>query len=81
MRRAMPLLLSLMALVFLAGEVEAQSALKIGYIDSGAILDQDPAAQAANAQFQEALTHYRAEVQQLGEELQLPGPIGRSRSE
>ncbi len=71
MRRAMPLLLSLMALVFLAGGVEAQSALKIGYIDSQAILDQDPAAQAANAQFQEALTRYRAEVQQLGEELQV----------
>ncbi len=70
MRRIMSLLLSLMALVFLAGEVESQTALKIGYIDSGAILDQDPAAQAANAQFQEALTRYRAEVQQLGEELQ-----------
>ena len=70
MRRATPILLSLMALVFLAGGVEAQTALKIGYLDSGAILDQDPGAQAANAQFQEALTRYQAEVQQLGEEIQ-----------
>ena len=70
MRRATPLLLSLMALVFLAGGVDAQQALKIGYLDSGVILDQDPSAQAANAQFQEALTRYQAEVQQLGEELQ-----------
>jgi outer membrane protein len=57
-------------LLALASGVQAQTALKIAYIDSQAILDQDPAAQQAEAQFEEDLSRYRAEVQQLGEELQ-----------
>jgi len=53
-----------------ASGIQAQTNLKIGYIDSQAILDQDPAALQAQAQFEEDLSRYRAEVQQLGEELQ-----------
>lgn len=59
----------LMALA-LASEAQAQADLKIGYIDSQAILDQDPAARAAQQQFEASLTTYQAEVQQMGEELQ-----------
>ncbi|MFC1661612.1 OmpH family outer membrane protein, partial [Gemmatimonadota bacterium] len=66
MKASLPVLLLLVS----ATAVQAQVPLKIGYIDSQAILDQDPAAQQAQAQFEEDLTRYRAEVQQMGEELQ-----------
>jgi outer membrane protein len=54
----------------LASSVEAQASLKIGYIDSQAILDQDPSARMAQQQFEASLATYQAEVQQLGEDLQ-----------
>jgi len=53
-----------------AATAQAQITSKIGYIDSQAILNQDPAAQAAQEQFEADMTRYRAEVEQLGEELQ-----------
>ncbi len=59
----------LLALV-LASAVEAQTNLKIGYIDSQAILDQDPSARAAQQQFEASLATYQAEVQQMGKDLQ-----------
>lgn len=60
----------LMGLVLLSATAEAQTTVKIGYIDSRAILDQDPSARAAQEQFEASLATYQAEVQQLGEELQ-----------
>lgn len=58
-----------MGLVFMAS-AEAQTTVKIGYIDSQAILDQDPSAQAAQQEFEASLATYQAEVQQMGEDLQ-----------
>jgi outer membrane protein len=66
MKAIVPVLLGL----FLAASAEAQTTLKIGYIDSQAILDQDPSAQAAQQQFEASLATYQAEVQQMGEDLQ-----------
>jgi outer membrane protein len=60
----------MLLLMAFASAAHGQATLKIGYIDSQAILDQDPAAQEAQAQFEEDLSRYRAEVQQMGEELQ-----------
>ncbi len=60
----------LLLLLGAASAGHAQSAVKIGYIDSQAILNQDPGARAAQQQFEEDMTRYRAEVQQMGEELQ-----------
>lgn len=53
-----------------AGSVGAQSALKIGYINSAAIYEAAPGAQEAQKQFEQEMTTYRQEVQRLGEELQ-----------
>jgi outer membrane protein len=55
----------------LVSNLEAQANLKIGYIDSQAILDQDPSARTAQQQFESSLATYQSEVQQLGEDLQL----------
>ena len=63
----MPLILILV----MTSAVEAQVTLKMGYIDSQAILAQDPAARQAQTQFEASLATYQSEVQQLGEELQL----------
>jgi outer membrane protein len=63
-------ILPVLLILALAPSAEAQEAIKIGYIDSQAIIDQDPAAQEAQKQFEEDMTRYRAEVQQLGEEIQ-----------
>lgn len=52
------------------GSLRAQAVVKLGYIDSQAILAQDPAARQAQAQFEADMNRYRAEVQQLGEQLQ-----------
>ena len=60
----------LLGMVLFSASAEAQANLKIGYIDSRAILDQDPSARAAQEQFEASLATYQAEVQQLGEELQ-----------
>jgi outer membrane protein len=63
-------LLPLVLILLTAVGAQAQSNLKIGYIDSQAILNQDPAAREAQQQFEASLAGYQAEVQQLGEELQ-----------
>ena len=54
----------------LAPAAEAQTNVKIGYIDSQAILSQDPGARQAQTQFESDMTRYRTEVQQMGEDLQ-----------
>ena len=68
--RANKVLLAVLMVLACAASVEAQATLKIGYIDSQAILDQDPAAREAQRQFEASLATYQSEVQQLGEELQ-----------
>jgi len=68
--RANRVLVAVFLALALAGSVEAQATLKIGYIDSQAILDQDPAARQAQRQFEASLATYQSEVQQLGEDLQ-----------
>jgi outer membrane protein len=69
MHRNKVVLAVLMVLAF-AASVEAQTSVKIGYIDSQAILDQDPSARQAQQQFEASLATYQSEVQQMGEELQ-----------
>jgi len=68
--RVMKVFLPLVLALVLAPSAEAQTNVKIGYIDSQAILDQDPSAQAAQQQFEASLATYQAEVQQMGEDLQ-----------
>ena len=67
-KAVLPVLLTLV----LASTAQAQTptAVKIGYIDSQAILTQDPGARQAQQQFEASLATYQAEVQQLGEDLQ-----------
>ncbi len=60
---------SLLALA-LAAPVQAQSNIKIGYINSQQIIQEAPGAQQAQQQLQQQLSEYRSEVQQMGEELQ-----------
>jgi outer membrane protein len=56
-------------LVFaLASAAQAQVQAKIGFINSQIIIEQDSAAQAAQAQFDADLARYQAELNQLGEE-------------
>jgi outer membrane protein len=62
-------ILPLILILALASTAGAQTQSKIGYIDSKAILDQDPAAQAAQQQFESEMAGFRSEVQQMGEEL------------
>ena len=64
----------LLTIVF-ASTVQAQSAVKLGYIYSQQILNQDPVALEAQQQFEADLARYRAEVDQIGQELQ--GLIGQ----
>lgn len=53
------------------GHVHAQQAgLKIGYINSQEILDQSPAAIAAQEQFNEEMEAFRTEVQNMAQELE-----------
>lgn len=61
--------------IVLVSTVQAQSAVKLGYIDSQQILNQDPVALQAQQQFESDLANYRAEVDQIGQELQ--GLIGQ----
>jgi len=68
--RAMKVIIPVLLVLAMASKAEAQANLKIGYIDSQAILDQDPSARTAQTQFEASLTTYQAEVQQMGEELQ-----------
>ena len=66
-----------MAVVFAVGfffmpaeDVAAQGPLRLGYIDSQAILAQAPGATEAQDQFERDMARYRAELDQIGEELQ-----------
>jgi outer membrane protein len=68
--RANKVVLAVLMVLALASSVEAQTSVRIGYIDSQAILDQDPAARQAQQQFEASLATYQSEVQQMGEELQ-----------
>jgi len=61
--------LPILMVLALGSSAGAQTLVKIGYIDSQAILDQDPAAQSAQQQFESEMTTYRGEVQTMGEEL------------
>jgi outer membrane protein len=63
-------LLPILLVLVTAPAAQGQANVKIGYIDSQAILDQDPAARQAQQQFEASLATYQAEVQQMGEELQ-----------
>jgi outer membrane protein len=63
-------LMPALLLLLFASTGQAQTVVKIGYIDSQAILNQDPSARAAQQQFEQDMTRYRAEVDQMGQELQ-----------
>jgi outer membrane protein len=68
--RSMKYLLPLLSILLLASRAQAQMTVRIGYIDSQQILNQDPSAQEAQQQFEADLARYRAEVDQIGQELQ-----------
>jgi outer membrane protein len=68
--RSMKYLMPVLLVLVLAASAAAQTAVKIGYIDSQQILNQDPSAQEAQQQFEADLARYRAEVDQIGQELQ-----------
>ena len=62
--------LPILLILVMASAAQAQSTVKLGFIDSQAILNQDPAARQAQQQFEADMARYRAEVDQLGQELQ-----------
>lgn len=68
MRRISLALAGLLALTTVSA-VQGQT-MKVGYIDSQAILSEYSGAQEARQRMEESLSTYRAEVQQMGEELQ-----------
>ncbi len=68
--RSMKYLLPALTILALASSAQAQTTIRIGYIDSQQILNEDPAAQQAQAQFEADLARYRAEVDQIGQELE-----------
>ncbi len=68
MRRILFAIASFLALVA-APALQGQG-VKVGYIDSQAILSEFAGAQQARQQMEESLSSYRLEVQQMGEELQ-----------
>ncbi len=68
--RGMTVLTIVAALLVGAGPLRGQTPVKLGYINSQAILSQDPAAKAAEEQFNQDMARYRTEVQQMGEEIQ-----------
>ena len=55
-------------------QAAAQSPLKIGYINSQAIIAQDPAAAAAQEQFQREMVPFESELQAL--ETEIAGLLG-----
>ena len=63
-------ILPVLALALTAPHAQAQANIRIGYIDSQQILDQDPVAQQAQQQFEADLARYRAEVDEIGRQLQ-----------
>lgn len=68
--RAIAVVLAVGSFFMLAGHAAAQGPLRLGYIDSQAILAQAPGATEAQDQFERDMARYRAELDQLGEELQ-----------
>ena len=68
--RAIAVVLAAGSFFMLAGNVAAQGPLRLGYIDSQAILAQAPGATEAQDQFERDMARYRAELDQIGEELQ-----------
>ncbi len=69
MRRAHLTLGFLAILAATAIQVAAQSPLKIGYINSQVIIAQDPAANAAQEQFQREMVPFESELQALETEI------------
>lgn len=68
--RLMKSFLPVLLILVLATSVQAQGVIRIGYIDSQQILNQDPSARQAQDQFEADLARYRAEVDQIGRDLQ-----------
>jgi outer membrane protein len=66
--RRVPLLLSL-GLALSVAPAAAQAPVKIGYINSQAILDQTPGAQDASQQFEQEMQTMRAELQPAADSL------------
>jgi Skp family chaperone for outer membrane proteins len=60
--------LPVMLVFALASAAQAQVQAKIGFINSQIIIEQDSAAQAAQAQFDADLARYQAELTQLGQQ-------------
>jgi outer membrane protein len=69
MRRAHLTLGFLAILAATATQATAQSPLKIGYINSQVIIAQDPAANAAQEQFQREMVPFESELQALETEI------------
>lgn len=72
MRRMLfvPLAAALVVQAFPGAAAEAQTGLKIGYINSAAIYQEAPGARAASDQFERDMERFRGEVQRLGQELE-----------
>jgi len=68
--RLMKFILPVLLTLVLAPSVQAQGTIRIGYIDSQQILNEDPAAVRAQQAFEADLALYRAEVDQIGRDLQ-----------
>ena len=61
--------LATLALALVAAPIAAQSAPKLAYIDSRAILAQAPGRAEAEAQFQKEMQTYQTQVQRMGDSL------------
>lgn len=68
--RVLAVVLAVGSLFMAADDAAAQGPLRLGYIDSQAILAQAPGATEAQDQFERDMARYRAELDQIGEELQ-----------
>jgi len=68
--RAIAVVLAAGSFFMPADDAAAQGPLRLGYIDSQAILAQAPGATEAQDQFERDMARYRAELDQIGEELQ-----------
>ena len=62
--------LAALALTIAPVALQAQAGLKIGYIDSRAILQQAPGRAEAEAAFQKEMQAYQTQVQRMGDSLQ-----------
>lgn len=69
MKRLPFVLVGLLLLGVPAG-AEAQSTPRIGYINSQQIIDQAPGAQAAQEEWEQEMVTIRAEIQEMGQELE-----------